>query len=108
MNSRLVWRLGLALGLLPLAGLRATADTPTATPGPANLPQPLASVLITDTGFDPPSVTVALEGAVQFTNASTNVHSATSQSYNGWRGFDTGGLARGQAFTVGFAQAGTF
>ncbi|HLG69624.1 MAG TPA: hypothetical protein VK009_04280, partial [Chloroflexota bacterium] len=82
-------------------------QTPTATLVPSNLPPPIAYVNITDAGFDPANVTVALEGSVMFTNAGSRIHTATSEGYNGWKGFDSGGLAPSQAFSVGFAQPGT-
>jgi len=82
--------------------------TPTATLVPSNLPPPIATVNISDTGITPSSVTIALNGSVLFVNQGQNVHTATAPGNTTWPGFDTGGLGRGQISSIGFAQAGTF
>ena len=66
-----------------------------------------ASVTITDTGFNPPSVTVAPGGSVTWTNQGSQVHTATS-SGTVPASFDTGGLGNGQTKTWTFAQPGTY
>src|SRR5262249_52167565 len=75
---------------------------------PANLPQPIVTVTITDTGITPQVATVALNGQVLFVNNGQNVHSATSQGNSTWAGFDTNGLGRGQIAYIGFSQSGAF
>ncbi|HEX6511366.1 MAG TPA: hypothetical protein VF157_03640 [Chloroflexota bacterium] len=90
-----------------VAALPST-PTPTATPVPANLPQPVATVVITDQGVMPSNAIVALNGSVTFVNEGSNVHTVTSPGNASWPGFDSGGIGRGQAVSIGFAQAGAF
>jgi plastocyanin len=82
--------------------------TPSPTPVPANLPQPTATVYITDTGITPETVYIALNGSVTFINQGSTVHTATSPGTSTWQGFDSGGLAPGGIYNLGFATAGTY
>lgn len=84
--------LALSVPLLVFSGAPVLADN--------------ASVNITDTGFDPPTVTITVGGTVSWTNTGTKVHTATSERAP--VPFDTGGLGNGQAFPINFTVPGTY
>ena len=64
-------------------------------------------VTITDTGFSPSTLTIAVNDVVTFVNKGSNVHSAvTTTGVNPT--FDTGGLAPGQSANFQFTLPGTF
>jgi len=65
-----------------------------------------ATVSITDSGFDPDSVTVLRGGTVFWTNNGTHVHTATGLL--GPVAFDTGGISKGQTFSINFPMAGGY
>jgi plastocyanin len=78
---------------------------------PAVMASPLAhaadaTVNITDSGFDPPVITIPLNGTVTWTNSGKKVHTATV--LRGPMPFDTGGLGPGQSFPVNFTVPGTY
>ena len=94
-------RLGLALSLaLPLL---AVGQLPAAAAdAPSNV-----SVTMTDTGFNPPNVTVATGGTVSWTNNGANTHTATTLG-GAPIGMDTGGVGPGQTVSLQFSLPGTY
>jgi plastocyanin len=90
----------------------AAQPTPTLAPSSAQAgPQANATMVITDGGISPSSVTVGLNGAVTFVNKGTNVHTATTNAdviTNGLPPFDTGGLGPGQTSSIGLTAPGTY
>src|SRR5437870_2544814 len=92
--SRIVSALA-ALGLCAVAVAPAAADGNTAT------------VAINDSGYNPASISVPLNGTVVFTDSGANVHTATSMG-GVQTPFDTGGLAPGQTYSVTFSIPGTY
>lgn len=71
-----------------------------------------ASVIMSDTGFSPATVTVAPGGTVTWTNQGANVHTATASwsqiGGNPPQPFDTGGLGTGQSASQIFTRPGTY
>ena len=84
--------LALGLPLLVFTGPQALADNATLT--------------ITDTGFNPPTLTINRGDTVTFTNGGTKVHTATTKTAP--VPFDTGGLNSGQTLSINFTVAGTY
>ena len=84
--------LALGLPLLVLTGPQALADNATLT--------------ITDTGFNPPTLTINRGDTVTFTNSGSKVHTATTKTAP--VPFDTGGLNSGQTLSINFTMAGTY
>lgn len=101
----------LAANGAPATSTPAEPATPTPVAAPASAPVANASVIINDATFTPPTVNIALNGSVTWTNKGATVHTATStpDSVNaGIAPFDTGGLGPGQSSTVGFSTPGTY
>jgi plastocyanin len=93
---RNIVRLALALACsLPLAIISVPAASATD-----------ANIKITDTGFDPPMISVPVGTTVYWTNTGSKVHTASSKG--GPIPFDTGGLGPGQTFNVNFTAPGTY
>src|SRR5207248_2275264 len=76
---------------------------------PASLAQSVSSasasneVRITDSGFDPSSVTIGAGGSVHWTNASSAAQSVTSDDGL----FDSGSIPPGGGFSIAAAASGT-
>ncbi|HEU0167277.1 MAG TPA: hypothetical protein VFS62_05840 [Chloroflexota bacterium] len=85
-------------GSLALVGLLAA---------PAAADSNSATVNITDSGFQPASVSVPLNGTVTFSDTGANVHTATSLG-GVQTPFDSGGLATGQSYSFIFTMPGTY
>lgn len=66
-----------------------------------------ATVNITDTGFNPASVTIVAGGGVTWTNNGFNVHTV-SPVFGSNLGFDSGGISPSQSFGFTFATPGTY
>lgn len=66
------------------------------------------TVTITDTGFNPPIVTIPTGTTVFFTNSGSKVHSATTRQIGGVTPFDTGGIGPNQTVNINFTIAGAF
>lgn len=93
-------RLALALALgLPLL---AVAPATTAAAAPA-----VANVTISDAGFSPASVTVALGGTVIWRNQGADAHTVTTQGQAPLP-FDTGGIGPGNSSSLSFQAPGTY
>ena len=86
------------LALLGLAGLPAAS---------ALADSNSAAVAVTDSGFNPASVTVPVGGTVTWTDSGANVHTATSTG-GIQTPFDSGGLSAGQAYSFTFTVPGTY
>jgi plastocyanin len=95
---RLSLAIGLALPLMAIGLMPAAAQT--APPGNV-------SVTMSDSGFSPANVTVAVGGTVTWTNKGANVHSATTLG-GAPIGVDTGGVAPGQTISQSFSLPGTY
>lgn len=65
-----------------------------------------ATVTITDTAFNPPSITIYPGDTVFWTNTGSRVHTATTRS--GPLPFDTGGLVANQTTSVNFTTPGAY
>lgn len=93
-------RLALALVLgLPLL---AVAPVTTAAAAPA-----VAQVTISDAGFTPTNVTVALGGTVIWQNQGADTHTATTQGQAPLP-FDSGGIGPGDHSSLSFQTPGTY
>ena len=66
-----------------------------------------ATVTITDTGFNPASVTIVAGGGVTWVNNGFNVHTI-SPVFGSNLGFDSGGITPSQSFGFTFATPGTY
>ncbi len=99
LTGRLAQRAGMAR-VLSVIGLLATMALPTA----ALAQTASATVSITDAGFQPSPVTIAVGGSVTWTNNGSGVHSVTS---TGWS-FRLAALNPGQTFVFTFSQLGTY
>jgi plastocyanin len=64
------------------------------------------TVKISDTGFDPPFLSVPVGATVFWTNTGSKVHTAKSKL--GPVAFDTGGIGNGQTVDVNFLVPGTY
>jgi plastocyanin len=96
--KKLLYWLALALPLLALAGIPASADTPP----PVN-----ATVIMTDSGFNPASVTIQPGGSVTWINQGSNVHTATAIG-GAPITFTTGGLGPGQSTSLTLGIPGKY
>ncbi|MBV9120538.1 MAG: hypothetical protein JOZ39_07500 [Chloroflexi bacterium] len=85
---------------------QAVTSSGSPAPAPGPVVQQNATIALTDTGFQPANLALALNGTVTFSNQGTLTHTATSGSAAAF--FDTGGLAPGQAASVNFTVAGTY
>lgn len=88
----------IALPLLLVAGVPASADTP---------PPVSASVIMTDTGYNPPAVTIQPGGSVSWTNQGANVHTATTIG-GAPLPFNTGGVGPGQSTSLSLGVPGKY
>jgi plastocyanin len=95
--SRLAVAAAIALPIIGVSQPSALAQT-----APMN-----ATVTITDGGFQPQVVNVALGGSVNWMNNGANTHSADTEG-NAPLPFSTGGLAPGQSASLGFGAAGVY
>ena len=84
--------LGTQLGSLASSALAQTATSANAT-----------DVRITDSGFDPPSVTINVGDTIHWTNTSTQTHTVTSADGL----FDSAALSPGSGFSITLAIPGT-
>src|SRR5581483_2274886 len=129
----LVPQVGLAADAPPASSDAAASAKPKASPTPSNQ----LTVVITDSGFDKQSYSVAkyespFKDQIHFVNQGTQVHTATlvpeqyepfgftcfpvcvrsplakSNKNKGQVNFDTGGLAPGESVDGGFVNSGTF
>jgi plastocyanin len=73
----------------------------------AAAPSSTAKSAVAIKGFEyaPPSLTVAKGATVEFTNADSTSHTATSKSSGA---FDTGTIGQGQSKTVTLSEPGTY
>ncbi|MBV8084318.1 MAG: hypothetical protein JO247_05840 [Chloroflexi bacterium] len=85
-------------GSLALVGLLAA---------PAAADSNSATVNITDSGFQPGSVSIPLNGTVTFADTGSNVHTATSIG-GVQTPFDSGGLSTSQTYSFTFTMPGTY
>src|SRR5581483_7874359 len=83
-------------------------NTPTPVPTPIPGIPPSVTVHVTDTGFDPPTITVALGGSVTWINDGLLVHTAKTTGGGNPAPFDTGGLASALSASFTFASPGTY
>src|SRR5712692_1255180 len=65
-----------------------------------------ATVTISDSGFNPPSISIPVNGTITWTNSGSKVHTASSKL--GPVSFDTGGLGSCQSFPINFTVPGTY
>ena len=86
------------LTALALVVLSAAAPAASQTQPPDSI-----QVSITDTGFQPPSATIAPGGAVHWTNQATTTQSVTADDGL----FDSGPLAPGAGFSLALSGPGT-
>lgn len=82
-------------------GTAAATSASTSTPGAG---AKSASVTIKDFEFTPVTVTIAIGGAVTWTNDGPSAHTATADDGS----FDSGSLSQGKTFSHTFQTAGTF
>jgi plastocyanin len=67
-----------------------------------------ATVTITDSGFNPSTLTITVGSTVFFTNAGSRVHTATTRQIGGVTPFDTGGIGPNQTVSINFTLAGAY
>ena len=65
-----------------------------------------STVKISDTGFDPPFLSVPVGATVIWSNVGSKVHTATTKLAP--LAFDTGGIGNGQVFSINFVAPGTY
>ncbi len=105
--------------IYPLTGTVVVGSAPASAAVAAPPPPPpmQAVVSVTDSGFSPPSLTVALGATVTWVNQGNVVHTASSIPQQPWgppaafyspNYFDSGGLAPGQSFSFTFGRVGRY
>ena len=82
----------------------ATSPANPAPPPPPPGQLTPALVTITDAGFGPSSVTIAVGDSVRWTNNGSTAHTVTFNNQT----FDTGPIAPGTSYTRTFIQAGPY
>jgi len=95
---KLFYRLAFVLPLLALAGIPASADTP---------PPVSATVVMTDTGYNPAAITIQPGGTITWVNQGGNVHTATTIG-GAPLPFNTGGLGPGQSTSLSLGVPGKY
>jgi plastocyanin len=95
----------LALSLFLAACSTAATPTPTTAPGtPTEVPSDSnrVTVTMTDTGFDPQTVTISVGMSVLWSNQAIGGHSVVFVGFESWR------LAHGEFYNHAFGTPGTY